>query len=161
MSWDLIIAQALQNSKRPCIMGVGSQLKSDDAAGMILCDILNQEQAIKEQALIIGGSTAPENFCGEILAYQSDLLLIVDAAQMDKEPGTIQIIDSDDLDGLSFSTHMLPLSLMLSYLISQGQQNIILLGIQPASTEFGFELNPPVDQAIRQIAKLILTNIIY
>lgn len=146
-SWQSVAAAKIKEAKKTAILGVGSELKTDDAAGMLLIEALAARN-LPEQVLLLPGSTAPENFTGVIRAFAPDLLILIDAAQMEAAAGAIAVIDAADLDGLSFSTHMLPLSVMLRYLQQQGLPDLLLLGIQPESTEFGFCLTPPVAVAV-------------
>jgi hydrogenase 3 maturation protease len=83
------------------------------------------------------------------------LLLAVDAARLGLEPGQIVQLEGGELYGAEFSTHMLPFSVMLHYLRQRGLTNVLLLGIEPKSTEFGFELSQPVWLAVREIADFI------
>ncbi|HBE13024.1 MAG TPA: hydrogenase maturation protease, partial [Clostridiales bacterium] len=103
MSLQLWMQEKIGNGKKIAILGVGSELRADDAAGMYLIALLSSSLQ-DEPVLLIGGSTAPENFTGVIKDYSPDVLLIVDAAHMDATPGEIRILDTKNIGGLSFST---------------------------------------------------------
>ena len=96
-------------------MGVGSVLRSDDGAGMYIIELLETDIQ-QEDVLFIAGSTAPENFTGVIKDFAPDRLFIIDAAYMGLPVGEAGVIETVDIAGMSFSTHMLPLSVMLDYL---------------------------------------------
>lgn len=152
MSLEAFIKEKTAESKKIAIMGVGSILRSDDGAGMYLIEQLQEQQS--DNLLLIGGSTAPENFTGVIKDFKPDKLFIVDAAQMNLPVGEIRVLDTDDINGLSFSTHMLPMPVMLQFLKLESNCEIICIGIQPENTEFGFEMCEKVKSAVESLARL-------
>src|ERR1051325_6034884 len=85
--------------------------------------------------LIIEAGHAPENTTGELRKFAPDLVLIIDAADMGESPGTIQWIPEESIDGMSASTHSLPLSMLARYLRLEINCTVVLLGIQPNSNE--------------------------
>ncbi len=151
-----VLRNKLAVSKHPAVLGVGSVLKADDAAGMILAEKL--KKSAPDGMLVTAGSTAPENFTGVIKAFSPDTLFIADAAEMGLAPGDIRIIDTDDIAGISFSTHMLPLSLMLSYLKAEIGCEVVCIGIQPQSTAFGEPVCAAVAAAVENLYRLFKTT---
>jgi hydrogenase 3 maturation protease len=146
--------EKIGNGKKIAILGVGSELRADDAAGMYLIALLSSSLQ-DEPVLLIGGSTAPENFTGVIKDYSPDVLLIVDAAHMDATPGEIRILDTKNIGGLSFSTHMLPLPVMLNYLHMEVGCEIVCIGIQPHSIELGYDMCEEVKSGIEKLSDMI------
>lgn len=144
--------------KRAAVLGVGSVLKADDAAGMYVAQKLS-ERISNENVLILQGSTAPENMTGVIKEFQPDTLLIIDAAYMGQKPGDIRIIEDDEIDGLSFSTHMLPMSVMLNYLRLYIRCEVICIGIEPESTELGEEMCDSVTKAANELTDVLYNSI--
>ena len=154
------LAETLKNCKRWVVLGAGSELKADNAVGMLVANELKKTLSSYENILIVPGSTAPENFTGLIKAFAPDHIILVDAAYLEEDVGTIGIIDPDCIKGISFSTHMLPFNVMVKYLEHEVGCSISIIGIQPFSTELaepmcaeveaaGFELI----EAIKQYAK--------
>ena len=94
---------------------------------------------------------APENRTGEIRKFAPDLVLIVDAAEMGEKPGTIQLIPEESIDGMSASTHSMPLSMLAHYLKLALSCTVTFLGIQPDSNEIGENVSGEVLQAINEI----------
>jgi hydrogenase maturation protease HycI len=101
--------------------------------------------------LILEGGLAPENQTGKIRAFQPELVLFIDAAQMDEPPGTIRWIPLDSIDGMSASTHSMPLSILAHYLTLEFSCQVAVLGIQPAQNAIGSGLTPPVRAAVARI----------
>ena len=69
------------------VFTVGAVLRGDDAAGPMLAKMLEQSP-IPGWTCIDGGQT-PEDDLAVIRRMQPDVLLLVDASQMGREPGTI------------------------------------------------------------------------
>ncbi len=135
------------------VLGVGSTLRSDDAAGMYFIERLSSLLE-KDNILLIAGSTAPENFTGEIKKFAPDRLFIVDAAYMGLSPGEAKVIPAAAINGVSFSTHMLPLPIMLQYLEKEAPCEVTLIGIQPRHIDQGFSMSDAVRKGAEQLVDL-------
>ncbi|MBP7176682.1 MAG: hydrogenase 3 maturation endopeptidase HyCI [Thermoclostridium sp.] len=142
----------IQPGEKYAVLGVGSVLCSDDAAGMYLIELLSS-LIKREDVLLIAGSTAPENFTGVIKRFSPKRLFIVDAAYMGLSPGESKAVPACDIDGLSFSTHMLPMSVMLEYLQSESGCGVTFIGIQPGCTEQGLTMCDEVNKGTERLAK--------
>jgi hydrogenase 3 maturation protease len=101
--------------------------------------------------LIIDGGPAPENFSSKIKKFNPDLVIFIDAAHMDEPPGTIQWISLESIDGMSASTHSLPLSMLANFLVAELGCDVTVLGIQPAKNEIGSDLSVSVQTAVEGI----------
>lgn len=146
--------------RRVAVVGVGSELCRDDEAGLYLVECLSGRTGLavgasNERLLLIRGGPAPENFTGIIKAFRPDLLVVVDAAFLELPAGSIQILPEERAAGLSFSTHMLPLPMMLSYLKLECACETCLVGIQPASTEQGLGMSPRVREGAELLAEIL------
>ena len=81
------LRSCLTDSEKIVILGAGSVLKGDDAAGMLVIEKLEHSLDNLPQVLLVAGSTAPENFTGVIKGFQPGHIFIVDAAHLEEEPG--------------------------------------------------------------------------
>ncbi len=142
------LKQIKQEQPRIAVVGVGHELRGDDAAGMVLAQMLKSKMSEKQNALVIPAGSAPENCTGLLRRFAPDLVLLIDAAQMDLEPGEIQWLEWQATTGLSASTHALPLHMFSSYLCSELNCEVALLGIQPASLSVGVDLSPCVRETV-------------
>jgi hydrogenase 3 maturation protease len=145
----------LKGAQRTVLLGVGSELRGDDIAGLLIAEALKDNPALT----VINGGTAPENFTGEIKKIQPTHLIIVDSAEMQKEPGFVKLIDVEEVSGYSFSTHSLPMKVMTDYLLKYFPCEIIIIGIQPKSLGFGEEPSQAVKAAAREVAGAILASL--
>lgn len=149
------ICDCLKSNMMPrqkyAILGIGSTLRSDDAAGMYFIELFGN-LIQRDDLLLIAGSTAPENFTGVIKNFAPDKLFIVDAAHMGLLPGEARVVPACDISGVSFSTHMLPLPVMLKYLESEAFCDVIFIGVQPKSTDQGLHMSDEVKDGVKKLA---------
>ena len=155
-SWQVSI-QSLLNQRtsnaRIAIVGIGNALRSDDAAGILVARRLMESRLVRdlETVLVMDAGHAPENGTGQLRRFEPNVVLMIDAAEMGEQPGTIRLIELDEIDGMSASTHSLPLSMLANYLVLELNCQIAVLGIQPASIDVGEGIDPRVDRAVQQI----------
>jgi hydrogenase 3 maturation protease len=135
------------------VLGVGSELRSDDAAGVRVAAALARSPLPGVTAL--DGGPAPENCTAEIRALAPAHLIIIDCAQMGEPPGTIRLIDAADIAGVSFGTHALPLSVLADYVAREVGCRVTVIGIQPATIEFGEGLSPAVSAAVDELSRAL------
>ncbi len=152
-SWRQRLTGELRKSSRTVILGVGNDLKADDGVGPHI--IKQLQNRVPENVELINASTVPENFISQLCEMKPSLTLIVDAALMNEPPGTIRLIDKDSIGGVAFSTHQLPLTFFIEYLLNQIETIILILGIQPLNVEFAKPITPPIQEAADQIVKTI------
>lgn len=154
------IEDFLSNKEKTLILAIGSELKTDDAVGMYIADELLKYNLNKDNVCIIKGATAPENFTGEIKKFKPSKMLIIDAADTGKKPGEIDIIDTNCVQGASFSTHMMPINVFIDYLLQHFDCKILIIGIQPEDLEFGLDITPKIKRTANSLVKLIAKNIL-
>ena len=138
------------------VLGIGHELRGDDAVGLWLAARLQSLAAGCERLLAVEAGPAPENFTGPLRSFKPDLVVMVDAAFMDAEVGTIGWLSWQDASGFSASTHTLPLHLLATYLTSELGCEVALIGIQPAQLTIGADLTPAVRQAAEEISKVFI-----
>jgi hydrogenase maturation protease HycI len=143
----------LKGAKKIAILGVGSSLRSDDAAGLLVAEKLNKIKNPKLKVFL--GSTAPENLTGEIIRYKPSHIIIIDSVDMDQKPGSILLVNPQEVDGISFYSHMLPIKMTIDYLLESIKCEIIIIGIQPKSLEFSETVSNEVRKSTKQIADVI------
>jgi len=147
--------QRLKGAKRLSLLGVGSDLRGDDVAGILVANFLLPKAKKSLNFRVFIGETAPENLTGEIRKFGSTHLIIVDSADMNKKPGSVQLIDPDQIGGLSFCTHSLPLKVMTDYLAKSAGCKTCIIGIQPKGLDFDAPCSPVVRRSARNISNLL------
>jgi len=149
----------LSGATKVAILGIGSQLKGDDAGGILVAGDLQKSLAKSPKKTEIGvfvGGTAPENITSEIKKFGPSHLVIIDAADIGGSPGEIKLIDAENIGGISFSTHNLPANMLIEYLRQFLKCEVIIIGIQPKSLEFGKEPSAEMKKSAKSLSDLIL-----
>ena len=119
---------------------------------MIVRALAQQDYAADtDRFLVMEAGHAPENATGELRRYAPDLILFIDAAEMGGVPGTIQWVPEESIEGMSASTHSLPLSMLTRYLTLELGCKIALLGMQPCANEVGGAVSREVLHAIDEV----------
>ncbi|WP_286933932.1 MULTISPECIES: hydrogenase 3 maturation endopeptidase HyCI [Aminobacterium] len=137
------------------LWGTGNPLFGDDGVGPFVVQYL-QKKEMEHPICAINCETTPENYIGDLQRRHPDLLLIVDAADMGLPPGSTRQIPFEEIQNATFSTHGLPLDLLLK---EKAQEiPIIFIGIQPYSQELGDSLSLPVQNAALELISLLLSG---
>ena len=125
------------NSSTPriAIIGVGNELNGDDSAGVLVSRIVSQTIKITESVYAVEGSISPENYTAPIRRFKPDWIWLFDAAEFDQNPGSVQILPLDLVNGATAFTHGLPLSVLAGFLQKETKADIFLFGIQPLNVE--------------------------
>ena len=135
-------------------------MRNDDGLGLCLIESLNKKiskDCIEEKnVVLVNSGSVPENFSGLIIKEDPSHIIIVDAVLMDREPGSIRIIDNEEIANFSFSTHSISLSVFIKYLKSKIDFDIVVIGIQPESMDFGDVISNTVQKTIFKLEKLLI-----
>jgi hydrogenase 3 maturation protease len=141
---------------RFAILGIGNDLKGDDGIGWYVVDKI-KEKLGKDDNLLLVKTSVPENHVKEISEFAPKMLIIIDAADFKKGPGSMKIIKESQITKSFVSTHTTPLTLFLRlYQADQlVKRPVLLIGIQRKSNDFGQLISRPVRKSGDRIAKLI------
>ena len=131
------------------LLGIGNDLLADDGIGCLVADRFSHTDWLSFVA-----GTVPENFTRRIREIRPDVLVFVDAAQMNLLPGSIRIIPEERIADAGIGTHQLPLD-SLCGVVSPYCGKIIIIGIQPEVVEIGEEMTRPVIEAGEELLSLL------
>jgi len=129
-------------------LGIGNELNGDDSAGLWVVRMLRDHLGDRPNLLLMDCGSIPENATGPLRKFKPDLVLMVDTAELGEEPGTIKMIELDEVRGFSASSHSLPLSVLAGFIQSEFDCEVSLCCIQPQSLEFDQGLTPIVEKAV-------------
>jgi len=87
-------------------------------------------------------------------------IIIVDAADMGLKPGEAKLLEAEAIAGTSFSTHLLPLAILISYFRNQIDCGISVVGIQPKVTTFGKPPSKEILLSIRSVTSAIIASVV-
>lgn len=165
-SWNHQLREKLQqirnktgNVPKIAILGIGSELNGDDAAGVLvvrqLIDRLHSLSSCSPNRCIFDCGTVPENFTGVLRQFMPDYVLLIDAGSFDETPGAIMFAEFEDTDDMSFSTHSLPPSVFANFLIQEIGCQLNLMLIQAANVEFCHPMDPAVTSSVEAITETL------
>ncbi len=149
------LLRQISDMKKVAIMGVGNDLRGDDAAGLEVVRTLKLSSDFKNIIQIIDAGSVPENYSELIREFRATHLIIIDAAVMNGYPGEIRLIDEDQIGDVFISTHRLPLNLLSTFLKNSTGTKTIFIGIQPKSVGFGETITEEVSQSVKLVVALL------
>ncbi|WP_048055696.1 hydrogenase maturation peptidase HycI [Methanotorris igneus] len=167
------LKEFLENCEKLVIMGIGNEMKGDDGVGIYIVkeiakrfgkdvnDINSEVIKISENIILLNCGTVPENFTDVLKRESPTHIIMVDAALMNEEIGTIKVINPEDIADVGFSTHALPLSIIVKYIKKSINTKIIVIGIEPKIIDFDKPLSDEVrrcaDNFVEYLIKIINT----
>jgi hydrogenase 3 maturation protease len=158
-SWNEPLTRLLASLKkadrptRLAILGIGQETRGDDFAGAYLARRLLPYAVGNPNLLVLDVGSAPENFTSGLRHFQPDLILMVDAAQMDLPPGSVCWLDWQSIEKGLPVTHTFSLSIIAGFFKRELGSQVALIGIQPAQNEFAEPLSAVVAQAVQQLSQ--------
>ena len=163
-----VLKKRLERAERIAVLAIGSRLRGDDAAGLLAAEELSRliaSPAVGRPSSVVGrpssvvkifmGETTPENLTGEIKRFKPTHLIVMDAADIDEDPGEFRLLDSERVAGMSASTHNLPVRLVTDYLRKCVGCEAVIIGIQPQSCGFGQAVSREVAAGAKRTARAL------
>lgn len=132
---------------RVLVLGIGNLVMSDDGAGVKVVHHLQREYRFAENVEIMDGGTLGLDLLPKLEGV--DHLIVVDAVETGREPGTCVRLAGDELPlalETKISPHQMGLKDLLSVarLLGRSPGEMVLIGVQPGSIEMDTELTPEV-----------------
>lgn len=131
------LLKKIKPTKKICIMGIGNYDRADDYVGSAVIELL-EKKTFPENIKLINAGPVPEAVTAIIKRFEPDFLIIVDAAQMEEEPGTIRIFSEKNVDSAYMITpHKVSMKMYTEYL-KHFLKNLktVFVGIQPKSMRY-------------------------
>jgi hydrogenase 3 maturation protease len=135
------------------LLGIGNIDRGDDGVGPYIATHFTNPDW-----LCFDVGTAPENFTGVVRKHHPEQLVLIDAADMGLPPGAIRRVPRELIQDVGFGTHMLPLYHVIDYLKGAVQEEIILIGIQPASKDYGAPMSNEAENAAKELIQLLTSG---
>ncbi len=149
------LALFLKDAKILVIIGMGNELRGDDAVGIEVARIL--KKISKKNLHVFEGYTMPEAFISPACREKPTHVLIIDAAELKEKPGRWRILQREELNEGLFTTHSIPATEMANQLEQKSNAKVAFIGIQPKSRDVGISLSKECSKAAQEIAKSILS----
>lgn len=131
-------------------LGIGNLIHSDDGLGVHALELMRRDARVPKGIQLIDAGTSGL----ELLSYISDAshVLLIDAVDVGEVPGTLIRMRKKELMGLpgAASVHQIGLADLLATLplVSSRPREIVLLGVQPFTTDWGTSLSAKVNAAL-------------
>lgn len=136
---------------RVLVLGLGNALMNDDAFGCRVVGELTAGFEFAANVTVLDGGTLGL----DLLPYLEgvDKLLIVDALEMDAEPGTVFRLEGEEVPrafASKLSVHQMGVQDLLAVAELQGNLpgELVVWGVQAGSVEMEMQLTPPVQAAL-------------
>ena len=147
---------------RISLIGLGNILLQDEGVGVQAVEALRKRFDFPEDVRLLDGGTLGLDLLPFIEGMER--ILFMDAADLQKEPGTIAIIEDEDLPSFfepKLSLHHVGLSdlLFTSGLMGIRPPKVTLVGIQPEKVEVGLDLSPRVSENFEKFLYTILEKL--
>jgi hydrogenase maturation protease len=172
------LLQLLQG--RACLMGLGNVDYGDDGFGVRLAEELKSqgrrpwaERRPKSESrsrassshasdggfggqVIIAG-TSPERWISRVMDEGFDHLIFLDAVEFGGVPGSVVLLNSEEMATRfpQISTHKLSLGLLAKQVEANGRTKAWLLGVQPKSVKLGETLTPTIQATLELLLELV------
>lgn len=138
----------ISGASRIAILGIGNDLRTDDGLGLF---IVHELKTKHPNVFIENVGSVPEAFARPLAEFGAERVIMIDAADMRKPVGHMELVTKDRIGGIAISTHSMPLSFLMQYLEDQTSGKTILLGVQPQSIVFGEGLTPIIEEVSRKL----------
>jgi hydrogenase maturation protease len=136
-----------QNDVKTLVLGVGNLLLADEGVGIHVIQRLAEAYQLPEDVLILDGGTLGLDLLFYLEGVEN--LLLIDAVEAHKEPGTIIRLENDEVPAffsVKLSPHQIgiPDMLFAAKLKDIHPPNLVLFGIQPELLDIGLELSDTI-----------------
>ena len=150
------------------VIGVGNVLMQDDGIGPFCVEELRRSEGIHGDLLLIDGGTMGL----DLMPYFEDVqkCVIIDALALPKPPGTIEVIESNDIKtvlGCKMSVHEIGLTDLLEALefLERLPGSLTLVGMVPFCVEFSYGLSEEarkrLPDLVQRVKEIMQTNMVH
>jgi hydrogenase maturation protease len=141
------------------VLGLGNPLVSDEGFGVQAVRRLSERYVFPDDVEVVDGGTLGLKLLP--MLEDADHIIILDAVDVSKEPGTLVRIGWDEVHRalpMKISPHQETVTEVLGLLeLRRGRPaGFEIVGAQPTSLEMGLELSPPVEVALERAIATVL-----
>jgi hydrogenase 3 maturation protease len=104
---------------------------------------------------VVDAQEVPENYFRQVVDERPDTVILIDSVDLGSAPGSMALLDKDQVAGYWPSTHRVPLTLLMDYLERETHAHIRLIAIQPQHTAFMQPMSGEVHASVKSIAKVL------
>jgi hydrogenase 3 maturation protease len=142
-----------RDAKQVVIIGMGNELRSDDAIGLLVVRLLKPYSHHRLQ--VFEGHMTPDVFIAPACAAHPTHLLIVDAAELHKNPGAWQVLFPKEVEEGLFTTHAIPAIDVAAEIQRRCGAKVAFLGIQPKTRDISLSQSKECVRTAEEITGII------
>jgi hydrogenase maturation protease len=143
------------------VLGLGNLVHSDDGVGVHAIQHLQRDPRVPSSVVLMDGGTQGLSLLPHISGFQR--LLVIDAVDVGQPPGTLIRLEGAAIEKLPGkpSVHQLGFEdLMVAMkLLGDSPGEIIVIGVQPLSTDWSAELTEPVRESLDELVALVISQL--
>jgi hydrogenase maturation protease len=143
------------------VLGLGNLIHSDDGVGVHAIQQLQRDPRVPPGVVLLDGGTNGLGLLPHVSGFSR--LLVIDAVDAGEPPGTVVRFEGSALNGLpgKSSVHQLGFADMMVglKLLGEPPPELVVLGVQPLSTEWSVELTPPVLEALPALLDMVVRQL--
>jgi hydrogenase maturation protease len=144
------------------VLGIGNLIMSDDGAGVKVIQHLCEHYRFPPDVTPFDGGTLGLDLLPQLEGV--DRLLIVDAIETGRPPGTLARMTGDEIPAVmetKLSPHQMGLKDLLAVAMLQGinPPKMVLLGIQPENIDLGMDLSPKVAARFDDLVQMVIREL--
>jgi len=147
-------------TKKTGILGIGNLLMGDDGFGVQCVEQLTRNYTLPENLTVLDGGTA-----GIMLApflEEVDIVYILDAVDLQDEPGSIHRFSDGDVQSGDIQTRMSPHQvglleiLELCKLRGKAPERVEMITVVPENLSLGIGLSPRIQPKVNEVLDILL-----
>ncbi|MCD6140529.1 MAG: hydrogenase maturation peptidase HycI [Thermococcus sp.] len=148
------LEEFFRDAKKVLICGIGNDTRGDDAFGVYVVEKL-KEMISNQKVVFLNCGEMPESYTGKIIRENPSHVVFIDAVHFEGKPGEIVLADPEGTLGEAFSTHKMPLKLLVRYLKQHTKAKFILIGAQPKQTGLFVEMSEELRESAERLIKIL------
>jgi len=143
------------------VLALGNPLLGDEGVGLRALQALASAADFPPSIELLDGGTAGLSLVPRLRS--AERVLVLDAVTAGRPPGTVLRLDGSELGREGFgkiSTHQIGLDdVLAASRLSGGPEEIVILGVEPASLSLGVGLSASVESAIGTLVSAALRQL--
>jgi hydrogenase 3 maturation protease len=151
------LEEFLCNLKHLVVIGMGNELRGDDAVGLEIVRRLKKYEGATLS--LFEGHMTPEAFIPSVCQLHPSHLLIADAAELHQRPGSWRLLSKNEIETGLFTTHSLPATIVADETHRRCHTQIAFLGMQPKTRDISLsrskECLAAVEEIVSKLTKIL------
>jgi hydrogenase maturation protease len=143
------------------VLGLGNLVHGDDGVGIHAIQRLQKDSRVPPEVVLMDGGTQGLNLIPHISGFER--LLVIDAMDAGQKPGTLIRLEGEAAEKLPGkpSVHQLGFAdLMIAMkLLGDSPKEVVIIGVQPQSTDWSAELTAPVLDSMERLLALVIEQL--